>query len=165
MRTRPNGRGFIGASLLTIVLSACSISSWDDVVRQNPAVNDSEALLVMSCGGGVSVISGFAGLQVYPALDTESLGGVCCNEVVTEQCGMCGDCTIWSYGGVCPVARCAKGLLNGPCGGSSEGKCEIDGRLCEWETIFERQKERGKLKYLENIHEPKDYSKKFRRKN
>ena len=148
----------------TVLSSACSITSWNDLLSQNPDINKSDALLVMSCGGGVSVISGFAGLQVYPALDTESLGGVCCNEVVTEQCGMCGDCTIWLYGGICPVIRCSKGLLNGPCGGSVEGKCEVDDRLCAWDKIYERLKELGKLENIENIHEPKDHAKKIRGK-
>jgi len=146
----------------TVLSSACSIASWNDVLSQNPGINKSDALLIMSCGGGVSVISGFAGLQVYPALDTESLGGVCCNEVVTEQCGMCGDCTIWLYGGICPVIRCAKSLLNGPCGGAVEGKCEVDERLCAWDKIFERLKKLGKLENIENIHEPKDHMKKTR---
>ncbi len=146
----------------TVLSSACSISSWEEVLSQNPGIKKAGALLVMSCGGGVSVISGFAGLQVYPALDTESLGGVCCNEVVTEQCGMCGDCTIWLYGGICPVIRCPKSLLNGPCGGAVEGKCEVDERLCAWDKIFERLKELGKLENIENIHEPKDHRKKGR---
>ena len=146
----------------TVLSSACSITSWNDVLSQNPGINKSDALLVMSCGGGVSVISGFAGLQVYPALDTGSLGGVCCNEVVTEQCGMCGDCTIWLYGGICPVIRCSKSLLNGPCGGAVEGKCEVDERLCAWDKIFERLKKLGKLENIENIHEPKDHMKKTR---
>jgi len=148
----------------TVLSSACNIASWNDVLSQNPGMNKSDALLVMSCGGGVSVISGFARLQVYPALDTESLGGVCCNEVVTEQCGMCGDCTIWLYGGICPVIRCPKGLLNGPCGGAVERKCEVDDRLCAWDNIFDRLKDLGKLQNLENIHEPKNHAKKIRGK-
>src|SRR5450756_1162793 len=81
------------------------------------------------------VISRYAGMSVYPALDTESLGGVCCNEIVKELCGMCGDCTIWLYGGICPVTQCSKSLLNGPCGGAVEGKCEVDERLCAWDKI------------------------------
>jgi hypothetical protein len=147
---------------MTVLSSACSISSWNEVKSMNPEIETSDAVLVMSCGGGVSVISGFAGLQVYPALDTESLGGVCCNEVVAEQCGLCGDCTIWLYGGVCPVIQCAKSLLNGPCGGAVEVKCEVDERLCAWDKIFERLKELDKLENLENIHKPKDYMKKVR---
>ncbi|MCX9083850.1 MAG: methylenetetrahydrofolate reductase C-terminal domain-containing protein [Candidatus Methanoperedens sp.] len=148
----------------TVLNSACSINSWDDVLEQNPAIKMSDALLIMSCGGGVSVISRYAGINVYPALDTESLGGVCCNEIVTQLCGMCGDCTIWQYGGICPVTQCSKSLLNGPCGGAVDGKCEVDERLCGWDKIFDRLKELGKLSHLEMIHEPKDHAKKSRGK-
>jgi hypothetical protein len=148
----------------TVLSSACSINSWEDVLAQNPAIKRSDALLLMSCGGGVSVISRYTGMIVYPVLDTESLGGVCCNEIVTELCGMCGDCTIWLYGGICPVTQCSKSLLNGPCGGAVEGKCEVDDRLCAWDKIFERLKQLGKLENLEMISEPKDHTKKFRGK-
>ena len=60
------------------------------------------------------------------------------------------------------VIRCPKSLLNGPCGGAVEGKCEVDERLCAWDKIFERLKELGKLENIENIHEPKDHMKKGR---
>lgn len=157
------GKSVVGWAVLS---SACSISSWDEVQSQNPAIKKADALLVMSCGGGVSAISRFAGMQVYPALDTESLGSVCNEEILKEQCGMCGECTLWVYGGICPLAQCAKGLLNGPCGGAVEGKCEVDERSCAWDEIYERLKKLGKLEYLEIINEPKDHSKKIvRRKN
>jgi hypothetical protein len=146
----------------TVLSSACSINSWEDILAQNPAIKKSDALLIMSCGGGVSVISRYAGKSVYPALDTESLGGVCCNEIVTELCDMCGDCTIWQYGGICPITQCSKGLLNGPCGGAVEGKCEVDERSCAWDNISERLKDLGKLEYLELIQGPKDHTKKLR---
>lgn len=157
------GKSVVGWAVLS---SACSISSWDEVQSQNPAIKKADALLVMSCGGGVSLISRFAEMQVYPALDTESLGSVCHEEILKEQCGMCGECTLWVYGGICPLAQCAKGLLNGPCGGAVEGKCEVDERSCAWDEIYERLKKLGKLEYLEIINEPKDHSKKIvRRKN
>jgi hypothetical protein len=148
---------------LTVLNSACSIGSWEEVLDKNPGIKKAQALLVMSCGGGVSVISRFAGSQVYPVLDTESLGGVCRDEIIKEQCGMCGECMVWLYGGICPVIQCPKGLLNGPCGGALEGKCEVDERKCAWDEIYERLKKIGKLEYLEIIHEPKDHAKKFRR--
>jgi hypothetical protein len=147
----------------TVLSSACSISSWNEVLSQNPAIRDSDALLVMSCGAGVSEVSRFAD-TVYPALDTESLGGMCGEEMMEEQCGMCGECIVWMYGGICPIAQCAKGLLNGPCGGALEGKCELDERTCTWDAIYERLKRLGKLEYLEIIHDPKDHAKKLRRK-
>ncbi|KCZ71976.1 Methylene-tetrahydrofolate reductase C terminal [Candidatus Methanoperedens nitroreducens] len=148
----------------TVLSSVCS-TSWDEVLSFNPGIKKADALLVMSCGGGASVISMLSGIQVYPALDTESLGGVCRDEIMKEQCGMCGECTIWEYGGICPLVQCAKGLLNGPCGGAADGKCEVDDRPCAWDGIYEKLKKMGKLEYLEILHEPKDHSKKQRRKN
>ncbi len=149
------GKNIVG---WTVLSSACSISSWDEVLAQNPSIKQSEALLVMSCAGGVSVISKLAQVQVYPALDTESLGGICLQETVKERCSLCGSCTLWMYGGICPLAQCAKGLLNGPCGGAVNGKCEVNDRTCAWEEIFDRLKKISKLGHLEIIYPPKDHS-------
>ncbi|NJD76757.1 MAG: hypothetical protein FIB08_06645 [Candidatus Methanoperedens sp.] len=147
----------------TVLSSACNISSWEEVLSLNPGIGRSAALLIMSCGGGVSVISKLSEKQTYPALDTESLGGIG-GEIQKEQCGMCGECTIWKYGGICPVARCPKGLLNGPCGGAVEGKCEVDERKCAWDEIYDRLKKLGKLSHLEFIHTPRNHAKKLGRK-
>ncbi|HEY9246086.1 MAG TPA: methylenetetrahydrofolate reductase C-terminal domain-containing protein [Candidatus Methanoperedens sp.] len=155
------GKNIVGWMVLS---SACSISSWDEVISQNPAIKKADALLVMSCGGGVSVISGFSDLQVYPALDTESLGGVCRDEIRDELCGLCGECAVWEYGGICPVSKCPKGLSNGPCGGAMEGKCEVDGRDCAWDGIYNRLKRLGKLENITRIYPPRDHSIKLRRK-
>jgi len=163
------GKNITGWAVLS---SACSIGSWEEVLSQHPGIKKADALLVMACGGGVSMISKFADLmntgedlklQVYPALNTESLGGVCIQEVMKEQCGMCGECTVWKYGGICPSIQCPKGMLNGPCGGAVEGKCEVDERPCAWDGIYDRLKKLGRLEYLETLHEPTDHSKKFRR--
>lgn len=159
-RLRGSGKNVVG---WTILSSACSICSWDEVLSQNPEIEKAEALLVMSCGGGVSVLSAYAKQWVYPALDTESLGGVCGDEIVKEQCGMCGDCDIQVFGGLCPVSQCSKGMQNGPCGGSVEGKCEVDERKCVWDEIHKRLESLGRLEVLRDIHEPKDHSKRRRR--
>lgn len=158
-RLKRAGKTIVG---WTVLSSACNIPSWKEVLSQNPLMRESDALLVMSCGGGVAAVSRFADI-VYPALDTESLGGISSKEIMEEQCGMCGECTVWMYGGICPIAQCAKGLLNGPCGGTLDGKCELDERLCAWDAIYEKLKKLGKLEYLEIIHEPKNHAKKLRR--
>ena len=147
----------------TVLNSACSILSWEEILAQHPGIEDADVLLVMSCGGGVSIISQCANMVVYPALDTQSLGGVCCNEIVVDQCAMCGDCTVQEFGGICPVIRCPKSLLNGPCGGAIEGKCEVDERQCAWDSIFEKLRILGKLENLGKINIPKDHSLKMRR--
>jgi Methylene-tetrahydrofolate reductase C terminal len=156
-----SGKNVVGCTVLS---SACNIASWDDVLTQNPDIKKAEALLVMSCGGGVSIISSVAEKAVYPALDTESLGGVCRDEIVLDQCGMCGECDIWLFGGLCPVGRCPKSMRNGPCGGAVDGKCEVDERKCVWDEIHIKLKSLRRLEVLNAIHHPKDHSKTRRRK-
>ena len=151
-----------------VISSACSINSWKDVLSQNSGIGKSGALLVMSCGAGVSVISMLADsmnrkFKVYPALDTESLGGICGEETVEELCGMCGDCNIRDFGGICSVIQCPKGLKNGPCGGATDGNCETGERKCAWDMIYDRLERLGTLGYLEVVREPQDHTKRFRR--
>jgi len=77
---------------------------------------------------------------------------------VREYCSLCGDCIVDNYGGLCPITLCAKSLLNGPCGGAKDGKCEADPeRDCGWELIYKRLKEIGKLGDLYKLTEPKGY--------
>ena len=156
-----SGKNIVGCTVLS---SACNIASWDDVLTLNPDIKKAEALFVMSCGGGVSIISSVAEKPVYPALDTESLGGVCRDTTVLEQCGMCGECDIWLFGGICPVGQCPKSMRNGPCGGAVQGKCEVDERKCVWDEIHAKLKSLERLELLKEIHNPKDHSKKGRRK-
>lgn len=153
-RLRSKGKKITGSTVLS---SACSILSWDEVLSKNPGIEKSDALLVMSCAAGVSVISALSEREVYLALDTESIGGVYSDKTIEEQCVLCGECNVWMHGGICPLANCAKGMLNGPCGGAFEGKCEVDDRLCAWDAIYERLKKLGKLEYLEITHPPKEY--------
>lgn len=146
----------------TVLSSACIIASWDEVMSENPDMAKAEALLVMSCGAGVTVISSCAKHKVYPALDTESLGGVCSDEAVEELCGMCGECDIQVFGGICPTGQCPKGMLNGPCGGAMDGKCEVDEQKCVWDAINKRLGSLGRLESLAPVHGPKDHSKRRR---
>ncbi|VVB86831.1 Uncharacterised protein [uncultured archaeon] len=159
-KLKVSGKKVIG---WTVLSSACNIGSWDEVLSQNPAVGKAEALLIMSCGGGVSIISSVAPQSAYPALDTLSLGGVCRDSVVMEQCNMCGECDIQFFAGICPIGQCPKGMRNGPCGGAMEGKCEVDERNCVWEEIHKRLESLGRLQLIEEIREPKDHSKRRRR--
>jgi hypothetical protein len=79
--------------------------------------------------------------------------------VFEERCQACGDCVLGLTGGICPIARCSKQLLNGPCGGSQNGVCEIDAETpCAWQLIYERMDARGQLDRLLEIQPPKDWS-------
>ncbi len=155
-----SGKNIVG---WTILGSACNISSWSEVVSHNPAMARAEALLVMSCGGGVSVVSALTELEVYPALDTESLGGMCRDALLREQCILCGECDIHVFGGICPAGRCPKNMRNGPCGGAVDGKCEVDEGKCVWDEIYERLSLLGRTDSLIPFREPKDHSRRRKR--
>lgn len=119
-----------------------------------------EAIVSFGCGAGVQAIAErFPGKPVYAALNTQFLGVLEQQAVWTEKCLGCGDCMLAHFGGICPVTRCAKRLLNGPCGGSTESRCEVDSdRPCAWQLIYERLKSIGQLGRLEEVVPPKDWS-------
>ncbi|TBV81835.1 MAG: hypothetical protein EYX74_03585 [Desulfobulbaceae bacterium] len=99
-----------------------------------------DVIVSMACGVGVNFIANLRPLdKVYPAVNTTFFGGSAGQGVWSEQCAGCGDCVLHLTGGLCPVARCAKSLMNGPCGGSVGGRCEIHSEvLCIWQAIHDR---------------------------
>ena len=125
-----------------------------------------EAVIVMGCGGAVQITRQVLedyGLQkpVKTALDSVGhMDTLVMGELAVEQCQECGQCVLNETGGICPVTKCAKGLLNGPCGGSENGKCEVDPqRDCAWIRIYERLQALGELDQLRCYQMPKDFSK------
>ncbi|MGB7758977.1 MAG: methylenetetrahydrofolate reductase C-terminal domain-containing protein [Bryobacteraceae bacterium] len=118
-----------------------------------------DAIVSFGCGAGVQAITErFPGKPVYPALNTQFLGILEEQAVWTEKCLGCGDCMLAQFGGICPLTRCAKRVLNGPCGGSTETGCEVDdGRPCAWQLIFQRLKGIDQLDRLDAIVPPKDW--------
>ncbi len=125
-----------------------------------PQMEGVETVLSLACGIGVQELAQlFAEIPTFPAQNTHFMGA---EEreggILEERCAGCGDCLLALTGGICPVARCSKGLLNGTCGGSKEGKCELDPeRDCAWILIYERLKKRGKLELLKEFRPPRDY--------
>ncbi len=119
-----------------------------------------EAIVSFGCGAGVQAIAErFPKKPVYAGLNTQFLGVLEEQAVWTEKCMGCGDCMLAQFGGICPVTRCAKRLLNGPCGGSLESRCEVDSdRPCAWQLIYARLKSIGQLERLEDVVPPKDWS-------
>ena len=134
----------------------CDIEFLDDTAEE---FADSDVILSMGCGAGVQFMAErFCKKPVIPALDTKFMGVTRDVGVWTEMCQGCGACILEKTGGVCPVARCSKSNFNGPCGGSSNGKCEIDpGIDCGWQLIYDRLKALGRLEKLYEIIEPKDW--------
>jgi ferredoxin len=118
-----------------------------------------EAIVSFGCGAGVQAIAErFPDKPVYAALNTQFLGVLEEQAIWTEKCMGCGDCMLDLFGGICPVTRCAKRLLNGPCGGSLENRCEVDSdRPCAWQLIYNRLKSIGQLERLEEVIPPKDW--------
>ncbi len=119
-----------------------------------------DAILSLGCGVGVQAISErYPGIPVLPGLNTLFMGMPVEESVWIERCAGCGNCMLDRTAGICPIARCAKGLLNGPCGGSEGGKCEISSDTpCAWQLIYDRLSARGQLNKLEEIEPPRDWS-------
>lgn len=119
-----------------------------------------DVVLSMACGAGVqTVVKVLPDLRVLPALNTNFIGVAEEHGVWTEVCLACGNCLLGRTGGICPVTRCSKQLLNGPCGGSMNGKCEISKDVdCAWQLIIDRLKELGELELLEEVFPVKDWS-------
>ncbi len=112
--------------------------------------NQYDVVLSMACGAGVQTVAKlFPDQRVFPALNTNFTGMAEEHGVWTEACLACGDCILGKTAGICPVTRCAKGLLNGACGGASEGKCEVSkDRPCAWQEIYHGLKRLNLLHYL-----------------
>lgn len=119
-----------------------------------------DAVVSTACGVGVNFISNIRkDTMVYPALNTSFLGGSAEQGEWTEQCAGCGDCVLHLTGGLCPVARCAKSLMNGPCGGSVDGTCEINSDIeCIWQSIHDRLASFDKFAQMELIAPIRDWS-------
>ncbi len=118
-----------------------------------------DAVLSLSCGAGTQVIAENCNVAVVSGVDTLFIGAEK-DDSFYEYCTACGDCSLSETGGICPIARCPKGLLNGPCGGCVNGMCEVNPDMpCVWCQIYERMKKLGKLGKLEEFRGFKDYSK------
>ena len=132
------------------------------IVLLDDIIDKYDAILSLGCGAGVQAVADmFPETPVIPALNTEFLGETKSQGLWVENCLGCGDCMLYYFGGVCPLARCSKQLFNGPCGGSVNGKCEINPDLdCAWQLIIDRLSAFGALDRLEEIYPPKDWSKK-----
>lgn len=122
-------------------------------------VDSADAVLSMACGCGVQTIAArYREKPVFPAVNTTFMGASERQGVWSERCQGCGDCVLGITGGICPIARCSKRLMNGPCGGSTKGKCEIDPNIdCAWQLIWDRLRALGLERRIEEIMEAKDW--------
>ena len=143
-----------------VISTACDSLTREALKEDIEAVQQADAILAMACGFGVQTVAQYVEKLVYPALNTLLLGHEESPGHFSRICIQCGDCLLDYTGGICPLTACTKGLLNGPCGGASKGKCELGpDKDCGWELIYERLKKLNQLERLKKFIEPKDYSK------
>jgi ferredoxin len=130
-------------------------------LRKKEEIKGSDAILVLSCGAGVKTVAESVDetQPVIPALDSVFLATVERVGRFFEGCSLCGECVLTDTAGICPHTECPKGLLNGPCGGVVDGKCEVDlNSECAWVRIYVRLKAQGRLHLLKKYHPMKDHS-------
>jgi ferredoxin len=129
-------------------------------VKDKVTVDEYDLILSTACGAGVQLLSDvFDHKVVVPALNTTFIGVAEGPGIWTERCRSCSDCVLAETGGICPVTMCAKGLVNGPCGGARHGKCEVDPEKdCAWTLIYNRLQKTGRLESMHRILPPKRHS-------
>ena len=122
-------------------------------------MEQSDVVVSIGCGAGVQFLARrFDRARVVPGLNTQFIGAVLEPGEFAEFCQACGDCVLHETGGICPIARCSKSLLNGPCGGSSNGHCEISEEVpCAWQLIYDKLEADGRLHLLEEIRPAKSW--------
>jgi ferredoxin len=132
----------------------------DEFIKEAAArMTDVEAVVSLACGAGVQMVaSRFAKIPILPGVNTTFIGVLEKPGLFTEKCLGCGNCIVDVFGGICPISRCAKKLFNGPCGGSSKGKCEVNPETeCAWQLIIDHATSTGQLDKLIAYIPPKDW--------
>ncbi len=123
-------------------------------------VEAADSILVMTCGLGVQAVAASVNKVCHPACDTINMGGSRGEWTGDERCLECGECLLEYTGGICPLTACTKSLINGACGGASQGKCELaPEKDCGWELIYERLKQKNQLNKLKIFIPPKSWDK------
>jgi ferredoxin len=141
---------------------ACNLQNNKRMLKEHAKeLENINKILVFSCGNGVQTVAElFTEKEVLTGADTLFLGEISHANEFDKRCVLCGECLLDLFGGICPVSRCPKSMLNGPCGGASGGKCEINSELeCIWDRIYQELKKRGNLQVLSVVQKPKDWSK------
>jgi ferredoxin len=142
----------------TVIPIACDEMTEVAIRENNGAIQNANCILVMACALGVHRIGSYITKPVIPALDTLFIGIEDSPGDFHEVCAQCGQCVLGETAGICPLTACHKGLLNGPCGGTNNGKCEVDKEKdCAWTLIYQRLEEQGRLDLMRRYQPPKNY--------
>lgn len=146
-----------GWDLTEVTLERACEKEW--VAELDQPIDDRDCVISLACGVGAQTIQDMYPLvRVLPGLNTSNMGAPEEQGIFLEKCGGCGDCVLHLTGGICPIARCSKSLLNGPCGGSQGGKCEIDPDTpCAWDQIYHSLERLDRLDLMEVPIPPKDW--------
>lgn len=157
MRERISKRGKLVTGDVILAV-ACDNMTSEALKEYGKQIDQADALLIMTCAFGVQTISRQLKKMVVPALDTLFMGKETTVGLFDEICTQCGTCILGETGGICPVTSCHKGLVNGPCGGTNEGKCEIDSNKdCAWTLIYNRLEELGRLDSMRKLQKPRNH--------
>ena len=143
----------------TVVIPTACDEMTEAMMKQNQtALDTANVVLVMSCAMGVHRLSLYIKKPVIPALDTLFIGIEDGFGNFFEVCAQCGQCVLGEMAGICPITACHKGLLNGPCGGTNNGKCEVDkNKDCAWTLIYNRLTEQNRMELMKKYQPPKNY--------
>jgi len=152
------GKNVAGEALVDFLCNKLLVATR--LATERDKLKQADSILALTCGVGVQALAKVVDMVVHPGANTVSLGGLQGLWPSDERCQACGDCALDYTGGICPITSCAKELLNGPCGGSQDGKCEIDPeKECGWFKIYERLEKLGRLENLQKIYSPRDHNK------
>jgi len=142
----------------TVVPTACDEMTQVALKENRRALEHASCILAMTCALGVHRLSLYIDCPVIPALDTLFIAVEDAPGYFREACAQCGRCILGETAGICPITACHKGLLNGPCGGTNNGKCEVDKEKdCAWTLIYERLKAQGRLDLMRKYHPPQNF--------
>ncbi len=157
MKEKLSGMGKLTTGHVVVPV-ACDNLTGEILDEFGNQINQADTLLVMTCAFGVQTIARQLTKMVVPALDTLFIGKETAQGQFSEICTQCGTCIIGETGGICPVTSCHKGLVNGPCGGTNKGKCEIDkAKDCAWTLIYNRLNELGQLDLMRKLYKPRNF--------
>lgn len=141
-----------------VLPTACDEMTEEDFRSAEEGLQYADCVLVMACALGVHRVTTDFSLPTIPALDTLFIGLEESPGHFQEVCAQCGQCVLGETAGICPLTACHKGLLNGPCGGTSHGKCEVDSEMdCAFTLIYERLKAQDRLDLMSKYHPPRNY--------
>jgi ferredoxin len=151
----------IGVSGSIVIDEACHMLRVSrDLRSKQQLVDEADALVVLACGAGMQSVSAASSTKTVAALNTLFLGNIRRFGQFEQKCSLCGECILTETAGICPVTTCAKGLLNGPCGGMDNGRCETDQETpCAWAEIYERLHHQPDSSSLAAYRPPKNFEK------